>query len=1186
MFLKTIEIRGFKSFADKTEVLFKNGITSIVGPNGSGKSNVSDAVRWVLGEQSVKSLRGGKMEDVIFAGTQFRKALGVCHVALTLDNSDKKLQIDYSDVTISRRLYRSGESEYFINNTNCRLKDIQELFMDTGIGKEGYSIIGQGKIEAVLSGRPDERRSLIEEAAGIVKFKTRKEEAEKKLYNTDQNLIRLNDIISTFHDRLEPLRIESEKANEFIKLSEDLNGKEINIIVYYIDSLNSKIEILKKDMRSISDECIKLKVEEENLKAELDKGQKYQEEFESNIEKKKNVFYELKNLCQNSESEISLAKEKIENLKGIIERNLQEVEVLQSKVAVLNTNKLNEEENFKKYVEEQRTLTSGVIEKEDEAFNLSKVIASDEKTIQELKDNTLEFLTYSTSLANSVNNIKNELENLKNKIIQIRASMDSFTNSIKINQSTKELLQTENSIKGEVIKKHQEVIANNKVRINKLSNIEVNNVKNLRELDNNFNRFSANQNMLINLDKQYEGYNRAVKTLMTDIDKNKIQGIKSKCYVLGEILDVHKEYELGIETALGGAISDVITENEDTAKNLINYLKQNKIGRATFLPLTIIKGKKLNIANEIKSINGYIGIASELISFDEKFLNAIEYVLGKTVISKDMDSALLIAKKSNYMTRIVTLTGDVINPGGSLTGGSTPHKNTSIISRKREIEELGIKVEEIKTQISNLNDIILKDKATIKALDDECLNLKDLIYNENIEITRTENKIGNIEEENAKLISNLNISSKEIEMLTGKLKSSEESLVKNQNILDNRAKEESDNLVNIKNIESELKNKVKNLEVTRESITELKIKKAKIDEIVSNLVKELERYEREIVEINLREDKYKQEIEKSNISMNEEVLKKQSNSQNINDLKEKIADLELEFKKLEIERIEIKNNLKEFSSKLQSVSENCFIKENEKHKQDINLTKLQTEIEAYYFKLNNEIGITYAEGIEYRHEIDNLDNYKKNIDSLKSSITSLGNVNVGAVVEYDEVKEKYNFMSIQREDLIKATLELKNVISEMTNNMKKVFNENFAKLRENFNDTFRELFKGGNADLVLSDGDELNGNIEITVQPPGKKLQNINLMSGGEKGLSAIALLFAILKMKPTPFCILDEIEAALDDANVFRYAEFLRKFADSTQFIVITHRKGTMEASDALYGVTMEEKGVSKIVSVEFAKN
>lgn len=1185
MYLKSIEIRGFKSFADKTELMFKDGVTAIVGPNGSGKSNISDAVRWVLGEQSVKSLRGGKMEDVIFAGTQFRKSVGLCQVSLTLDNEDRNLALDYTDITISRRLYRSGESEYYINNTQCRLKDINELFMDTGIGKEGYSIIGQGKIEAVLSGRPEERRSLLEEAAGIVKFKWRKEEAEKKLENTESNLIRIDDILGTYEERLEPLRIENEKAKKFIKLSEELKNKEVNIIVHSIGKVQEKIDSAEDSINGMNTSTEELNIKLTEFKNMINSWNEKLEAIDLKSSNDKKQYYDNKSKKQEVESETNLLGERLENLYNYIQKSSKEINEIENKLANIISDKSIQDKELSILRNNQEDINKQIYKYEEDIALIDASISDKTSLVKRLKDDQIEYLRNISNLKNNVLILKNDIDMITEKALDIKNSCESYLHSIKINTKTKEVLLEQIEDIKQKIDALQDNIKINSGQISKLNSMLSDKEKELKELNNIHSRLEANYNMLINLDKQYEGYNRSVKTLMGDVNKGKVSVGKDSCFVLGEVINVKKELEVAVEIALGGAISDIITKNEEIAKSLIKYLKENNIGRATFLPLTIVKGKKVSITNAIQNAEGYIGIASELISYDKAFTNAIEYILGRTIICSNMDSALHIAKISNYSFKIVTLSGEVVNPGGSMTGGSLHSKNANIIGRKREIEDIKLKVRDTKEKIIALNSQIQNYRSNIKALDEENLNLKDQTYFQNIEVTKLKGKINAVDNESSKLKENLVVSNREIELLNEKLRENAEELSVKEKELEIATNNQIENDNLIAEIEEELKDKVKEIDSSKESLTHLKIKKAQIDESVSNKVIILDKVLLDITELNQKKKLIEDENKKSEESTNKCKSQIEHNKEEVKNIENYILELEEKIKEQDIEIIRIREKIKLDTDNMESLSLVINKKEDELHKIQLFLTKLTAEKESLYSKLNDELEITYAEALEYKKDIENMEEFKKEITALKSSISALGTVNVGAIDEYRELTEKVNFMTTQREDLIRAKEELAGVINEMTDKMKVVFNENFNKLRENFNETFKELFKGGSADLILTDGDELTGNIDITVQPPGKKLQNINLMSGGEKGLSAIALLFAILKMKPTPFCILDEIEAALDDANVARYAEFLKKFSENIQFIVITHRKGTMEASDALYGVTMEEKGISKIVSVDLSQ-
>ncbi|KGN02881.1 chromosome segregation protein SMC [Clostridium novyi A str. 4570] len=1185
MFLKSLEIRGFKSFADKTELVFKKGITAIVGPNGSGKSNILDAVKWVLGEQSVKNLRGGKMQDVIFSGTEYRKPVGLSQVTLVLDNSDEELPIDYSEVTIMRRLFRSGESEYYINGTKCRLKDIQELFMDTGIGKEGYSIIGQGKIEALLSGKPEERRSLLEEAAGIVKFKTRKQEAEKRLENTENNLQRIEDIFSTYEERIEPLKLESDKAKAFLEISKKLKEREVTLILDNIDKCKEKINSVKEKIEETS---IKLKdaFNKKNIhKENLDNLNKKLEEFELENNEKTKKYYESKTKKQDIINENNLLEERITNLKKSIDKYNENLYSLQEKLKKLTHNKLEEETRLNDFIKRQQLLESNIIEFEKSIGEKNNSIKQQLNFINETKAYQVELLSNISKQKNEITIIKNDINNLELKKEDAKSSVEAYSNSIKINNSTKEVLKKEVAKIDNKIESYKDQIKQCTKEMS-LKRRELSIAENkFKENSTIYSRMEAHCNALINLENKHEGFNKSVKNLMKHVEEEKIQNAKDNVHILGEIIEVDKRYEIAIEIALGSSISNVITENEFIAKNLIGYLKNNNMGRATFLPLNIIKGKTISIPSKVKSIEGYIGIASELIKYDEKYINAMKYTLGRTVIAKDMDSALNIAKESGYSYKIVTLNGDVVNPGGALTGGSLYNKGSNIIGRKREIEELKEKINKYSEDISVINDNINNLKSKIKILDENSINLKDEIHYENLEKTKIAGKINAIDGETEKLKRDLKIESNELILIEENLENSFKNLkLKNSKIEElNNLQEE--NSLKIINFENQLKTKEKEIADKNQGIVTLKIDKAKVDESIINLNRELQRLQEDIKAIEEEIKNLKNDINEADKEIGDSLRKISYNKNEILNIEETILKFEEKFKDIEIRRIKIKEEIKINNSDLETISIMYNNIDKNKNSLEINLARYETEEKSIYTRLNDEMELTYAEALEFKIQNQNIDECRADIQKYKNEISKLGVVNLGAIEEYREVMEKYTFMKEQKEDLIKAKDELLSVVSEMTHKMKTVFHENFNKLRVNFNETFKELFKGGKADLILESDDELTSNIEINVQPPGKKLQNINLMSGGEKGLSAIALLFAILKMKPTPFCILDEIEAALDDSNVLRYSEFLKKFSDNTQFIIITHRKGSMEASDVLYGVTMEEKGISKVVSVDLSE-
>ena len=1185
MFLKSLEVRGFKSFADKTELEFKKGVTAVVGPNGSGKSNISDSVRWVLGEQSVKNLRGGKMEDVIFAGTQFRKPLGLAQVSLTLDNSDGTLQTDYNEITVTRRIFRSGETEYLINNQKCRLKDITELFMDTGIGKEGYSIIGQGKIDAILSGKAEDRRALLEEAAGIVKYKSRKEEAEKRLDNTDNNLVRIRDIIATYEERLEPLRIEKEKALEYRELAEELRIKEVSLLVH-------NIEEIKKDYEQVSTE-LEEKEKEINAKREiLDKFKENLVSLEKEIEsleeknaKEKDEYYKGREEVNQNEKDVGLFNERVQNFKNMILKGEEEIKTLKIKVADLQSSKEAIEKKLSSKEEEKNNKLNELNEIDSTINEINNEIKKFEMEIAQLKNEEINNISKNSNLNNLIVSLRKDVETNEEKQRNIKVNIENFERNLSVNRGTIKGLEDNIKETKETIKKLQE----EGISLKKALSHEYNNLsgqeKKLNLLTKKINETEARHNVLTNLEKHYEGYNRTVKNLMEHIEKGKVQGVND-IKVFGEIFEVEKKFETAIEIALGGAISNVITLSENDAKNLISYLKARGLGRATFLPMNIIKGKRIDIPVEIQKSKGYIGIASDILKYDIKYKGVIEYNLGRTIIAEDMDSAINISKLGRHNYKIVTLTGEVINPGGALTGGSIQGKNANLLGRKREIEELASNILKLKEQYNSEATVFNEIKVKIKDLDDKILNKREEIHSKNIELTVLDGEVKGLINDGEKLNKSIEKSKRDIEenkrnikYLTEKLEVKKEEL----NKLDLKREERKERL---KSIEEQLANNINEREKHKELLVSLKVNSATLEGNLQGQKAQLSSKEFEIKEKNLKINELQSGIitNKENIKTLTQEINKKSNG--LKTIEERVIELENIFKEDEVLKVKIKDEYRVKETHANEIIEAIRIDEGELNKRAIQYAKIESEQESLYNRLNSELNLTLAEAKEIALDVYDVNELKDEISNLKGKIAALGTVNLSAIVEYDEVCEKYEFMSSQELDLQKAKEELIGVIEEMTIQMQEVFKENFKILNENFGETFRELFKGGKAELILGGDDILNSNIIINVEPPGKKLQNINLMSGGEKVLSAIALLFAILKMKPTPFCILDEIEAALDDANVYRYAEFLKQFSENIQFIVITHRKGTMEASDVMYGITMEEKGISKVVSVDLSNN
>ena len=1143
MFLKSIEIRGFKSFADKTELTFKKGITAVVGPNGSGKSNISDAVRWVLGEQSARSLRGDKMEDVIFAGTQFRRPVGLAQVSLTLDNSENELNIDYANVTISRRLYRSGESDYLINNTSCRLKDVQQLFMDTGIGKEGYSIIGQGKIDAILSGKTEERRKLFEEAAGIVKFKTRKEEAEKRLDNTDQNLIRIEDILSTYEERLEPLKNESEKAKNFLKLFEELKSKEVSIIIDSINKVEHKIKTLQNESTKLNREVLKSTEDKKQLRESVQSASSESEIFENKSQQEKQLYYDNKLVYQNNVSEISILNERIGNLEKVINKTTNESDSIYKKVSQFKSNINIEDAALNNIKNMQVEIIEKIQSEELKIKSIQENIAIESDEAENLKEKEKNNNYKTIKISNNLLILNNNIDISKTRIDTLKNTIESFGNSININLTTK--ITFEDNVKElkDRITNYEKKLNENKKETLKLQNILTNDEQIMKNCNFKINKAEANFNVLTTLEKKHEGYNKSVKNLMQHINEGKVGNI-NECFVLGEIIKVEKNLEVAVEIALGGTISHILTKDEIVAKTLINYLKTHNLGRATFLPLNIIKGKKLTIDNETKNSNGYVGIASELIGYNDKFSEVIAFILGRTIICKDMDSALEISRRNNFRYKIVTLTGEVINVGGSLTGGSIYSKTSSIIGRKREIQELAKDLNIFKSEALINLEKIKQSKTRILNLDQENLKFKDEIHFENIEVTKVEAKINAIENETDRLKNNIKNLNTEKNTQESKVSQASKEIQENNIAIDELTHEKDEIQKNLDKVDFKLKDKLEEIENIKELTIAGKIKKAQIGETMNNKNYEIQRLKDEMLVFSQKIIAFSREIEEAMQNKNTSQSAIQSAQGKVTEIKIVLEKMEKDSEDNEIERIKIKEHIKISADQLDNISLMLEKTEKEEHKCELSLAKVGMEKDNYYLKLNEDFELTYAEALQYKSEIEDIDSLSKEIIKLKAAISMLGKINVSAIEEYKEVKEKFTFMDGQKEDLVLAKNELLTVIQEMTENMKKIFAENFVILRRNFNETFMELFQGGSADLILTDGDELTAKIDINVQPPGKKLQNINLMSGGEKVLSAIALLFAILKMKPTPFCILDEIEAALDDANVVRYADFLKRFS------------------------------------------
>ena len=1179
MYLKRLELQGFKSFADKTILEFMPGITTVIGPNGSGKSNISDAIRWVLGEQSIKSLRGAKSEDIIFAGTQNRKSLGFAEASLVFDNNDGKLPIEYAEVTVTRRIYRTGETGYFINKTPCRLKDILELFMDTGIGKDGYSIIGQGKIDEILSNKSEDRRHIFEEAAGIVKYRSRKEDSEKKLERAKLNLLRINDILAEIENNIEPLKIQSEKAKKFLSLREELKGIEVGLFLYNIDLYKERLEKITADEEIMNatyeseENSQKLKNEEKNnLKLEINN-------LIEEIEKMQNIGFESTNQIEKINSNINVSEERINNIKENNIRYETEINELNEKINELKEeekqkiakkeNLYNNKEKFEKELKEKEEelskLTTKLSSKQLEIENKKRIIEENTDNKYEIQN---EINTQDVKVDSIIKNVKSKTEELDLTISELDQSR------LKKSQIEQNFLDIEN--KRNKIKNDLSEIENKKIEAdNKIKTYELQ----INQLGQEIRIKESRLKFLEETEKEKEGYTKSVKSLLKSAEVN--EELKKGLHdVVANLINVKKEYEIAIEMALGASLQNVVTETEQDAKRLIEYLRNNNLGRVTFLPISAVNGKKLEKAH--LNIKGVIGIASDLVEYNNKYDGIFKNLLGRTVIVEDMEAGVAVAKKNSYSFRIVTLKGDIINSSGAMTGGSVQAKTVNILGRSREIEALKEELKSLNIKIKNKEEEKEKYIESIEDLLETIESLETNLQEIDIEYATQKQKVELIVENVDKLVSRMDKTKQEIENLN---KQKTEIIEHKKQLIEN-----------LENLEEEIQKL--NLEV-EEFVRVNKDDQTYIDNLnmdITNLKISVSSFEESEMSIDEITERIKIDIKNNTLSLESKKDQIEKNKQEEVSLKAKIDELQNDI-------VKIKENVKNSGSKIEELKNN-------KNEKNTYLEKIEKEIEEQFTRLQdikeqlvkidikkNKTSQDLEDVVnklweEYELTPNNADGFTKTTDQaktqkevnyLRTQIRDLGSINIDSIKEYQTLKERYDFMCEQRLDLENSMSKLKNVISEMINIMKTQFKDKFKLINKNFNEVFTELFGGGKAELILeNEEDVLNCGIDIRVQPPGKKLQNMTLLSGGEKAFTAIAILFAILKINPAPFCVLDEIEAALDDVNVNRYAEYLKKFSQYTQFLVITHRKGTMEAADTVYGITMEENGISKLLSMK----
>ena len=1179
MYLKRLELQGFKSFADKTVLEFRPGITSVIGPNGSGKSNISDSIRWILGEQSMKSLRGNKSLDIIFAGTQNRKSLGFAEGSLVFDNTDGALPIEYTEVTVTRKIYRTGETGYYINKVPCRLKDVLELFMDTGIGKDGYSIIGQGKIDEILSNKSEDRRNIFEEAAGIVKYRTRKQEAERKLERTKLNLLRINDILSEIETNIEPLKISSEKAKKYLNLREELKNIEIGLFIYNIEKYKQSLEEIVKDEEIYNNQC-------EEEQKNLDRIKALKEELKNNIDNITTQIEEMSNLGFESQkeiemlnSDISVAKTRITNNNENTQRYTKEIEEtteklreLQEEIEQKQQKKDSLKQNKEKYEKELK-------EKEEELQKITEKLSSKELEIEEHKQKVEENTDKKYELQSQINTQNVNYDNYEKREKQIQNEIMiniSELDNIRFNKEeiSKEFYEIE-SKRNKIVKNLEEINSKKEEADKKIKLYDSNTQAYQSEMRIKESRLK----FLIETEKEKEGYVKSVKNLLLDCEKVKELG-KGMNGVLANIIEVPEQYQTAIEMCLGMSLQNIVTDTEEDAKRLVEHLRKNNLGRASFLPISSVHGKKLD---KIKGNNqGVIGIASDLIKYNKKYEQIITSLLGRTVIVDNMENAIKVAKQNGYTFRIITIEGDVINPSGAITGGSVAKKTVNILGRGREIEKLQKDIQNLKNKIEKQENEKEEYQNSIENIFEEVTLLEKELQEIDITYATEKQKVLSIDENIEKVEKRINKLKEEQETIKQEKETSIKIKEETQKEIETLT-EETEKLTSIiqkfANINKDNQKYVDDLNF---DITNLKISVSSFDES-ENSLQELQERILQDIENSKQSIKNKEsqieEIKQDNFNLEKSI---EEIKQKIESIKEDVKNSGSKIEELKQERIAKNEKL---TKQENEINEKFKIIEDLKAqivKIDVRKTKTEEDINSIINKMWEEYELTPNNVPEYKKP-DNVQLTQKKVNELRKELRELGSVNVDSIEEYKNLKERYDFMCEQRVDLEDTMAKLRKIITDMTQTMKEQFKTQFALINKNFAEVFKELFGGGNASLKLEDENNiLECGIDINVQPPGKKLQNMMLLSGGEKAFTAIALLFAILKINPAPFCVLDEIEAALDDVNVYRFADYLKKFSQNTQFLVITHRKGTMEAADTVYGVTMEENGISKLLSMK----
>ncbi len=1182
MYLKNIEVHGFKSFAQKINFEFHNGITGIVGPNGSGKSNVADAVRWVLGEQSAKQLRGGNMQDVIFSGTELRKPLSFASVAITLDNSDRKLPVDYNEITVTRRLYRSGESEYLINGTACRLRDINEMFYDTGIGKEGYSIIGQGQIDRILSGKPEERRELFDEAAGIVKFKRRKNATLKKLDEEQANLVRVTDILNEVTRRLGPLERQSETARIYLARREEQRILDVNLFLVEheltkkeLDDLNEKNSIAEKQLAETQAAYDETRQEYDRLEKVLDELTGSIDELRDDIQTRAMRRQELSGRVDVLREQIAAGDRNSEIYRARLEAITEDLK-----------RRNDEKEALEERLSEARAgLKKGgaiLAEKEVRLQEIRENAAECERAVEEGKNEIIELLNSraatkgqaqrNDALVEQVNirkaGISKEILSLKSEEEQLLSQKAEAEKSLAaVNRLIEDMTTESEHLQDEIQKIHDELKKqNDKMEIGQRT----------------FHREESRLESLRNMAERYDGYGNSIRRVMEQKDKEK--GILG---VVADLIQVEKDYEIAIETALGGSIQNIVTDDEQTAKRMIEFLKRNRFGRATFLPLNSINTRQEFPEKRALSEKGAIGVASTLVKCEDRFNGLAKYLLGRILVVDNIDNAIAIARKFRHSFRMVTLEGESLNPGGAMTGGAFKN-NSNLLGRRREIEDLETSIELLKKDIAVLQKEINDNRSRRNVLRDTAADLQEKLRTQFVERNTKEMNLSSLNEKMQEVkagYARYRREQEEVKERLSELKADNDQVDK---LLEASKKDEEELETYIDTRMSELEEwKAEEARISEE-IGEARLEVSQQEQKESFAKENLARVDSEINSLTEEETQMNGSLDKSRSDAEDHKKEIDLLVQTVSDFEKEEAESKQKLAEKQKEKEEQTVSHRQFFERRDELSQQISLLDKETFRLRSQSEKLEENQEARINYLWEEYEITPSSASELKREgMTDRRQMRKQIAEIRDEIKKLGAVNVSAIEEYKELQERHTFLSGQYEDLKKAEETLRNAILELDEGMRRQFTAKFKDIQREFDKAFKELFGGGKGTLeLMEDKDILEAGIQIISQPPGKKLQNMMQLSGGEKALTAIALRFAIQNLKPSPFCLLDEIEAALDDSNVGRFAGYLQKLTKNTQFIIITHRRGTMNAADRLYGITMQEKGISTLVSVDLVEN